>query len=78
MTDVVNKMASLIGKPWQERGYGSPYDRGSADAYYGRSFNPHWYPEGNGMGVNIMGMTPEQIEEYRLGYTEETDQKDWG
>lgn len=67
-----------MSKPWQERGHGSPYDRGSADAYYGRSYNPHWYPEGNKVGISIGGMTPEQIEEYRLGYTEETDRKDWG
>ena len=23
--------------------HGSPQDRGSADAYYGRGFNPHYY-----------------------------------
>ncbi len=78
MSNILNE--DVDGKPWQERGYGSPHDRGSADAYYGRSFNPHWYPMGsyNGMGVSMTGMTPEQIEDYRLGYTEETDQKDWG
>lgn len=68
-----------MSKPWQERGYGSPYDRGSADAYYGRDYNPHWFAEGNfKVCVSIKDMTPEQIEEYRLGYTEETDRKDWG
>lgn len=69
---------TLVLKPWQERGYGSPYDRGSADAYYGRAFNPHWYPEGMGKMTSVEDMTPEQIEDYRLGFTEETDQKDWG
>ena len=79
MTNIVDEAQD--GRPWWHRGYGSPYDRGSADAYYGRSYNPHWYPIGvynKGLGVNIMGMTPEQIEDYRAGYTEETDQKDWG
>lgn len=79
MVNIVNETQD--GKPWYERGHGSPYDRGSADAYYGRTYNPHWYPlhaDNKGLGINIMGMTPEQIEDYRLGYTEETDQKDWG
>ena len=26
--------------------HGSPKDRGSADRYYGRPFEPHWYPQG--------------------------------
>lgn len=69
---------TLMLKPWQERGYGSPYDRGSADAYYGRAFNPHWYPQGNGERTKAEDMTPEQVEDYRLGYTEEDDRKDWG
>lgn len=28
--------------------HGSPQDRGSADAYYSRRFDPHWWPEGTG------------------------------
>ena len=26
-----------------DRNHGSPYDRGSADAYYGRPIKPHYY-----------------------------------
>jgi len=26
-----------------DRGHGSPYDRGSADSYYQRSFRPHYF-----------------------------------
>ena len=33
--------------------HGSPEDRGSADRYYRRSFNPHWYPYGTGNGEKI-------------------------
>ena len=70
-------MTILLNRPWQERGYGSPYDRGSADAYYGRDYNPHFYIDGKDF-VSSSNMTLAQIEDYRLGYTEETDQKDWG
>ena len=60
--------------------HGSPQDRGSADRYYGRPANPHWWPEGTGKGVRIemADMTPEQIAEYDYGYDNELDQKDWG
>ena len=72
MSDILNST-----KSWQDRGYGSPYDRGSADAYYGRNYNPHFYIDGM-YRVPSSDMTMAQIEDYRLGYTEETDQKDWG
>jgi hypothetical protein len=42
--------------------------------------SPHWYPDGTGKGIRIVeaDMTPEEIEEYREGYENETDRKDWG
>lgn len=60
--------------------HGSPQDRGSADRYYGRPANPHWWPEGTGKGIRIErdDMTPEQIAEYDYGYDNELDRKDWG
>ena len=60
--------------------HGSPMDRGSADAYYGRPYEPHWYPEGTGHGKRITEaeMTPDEIEAYRYGYMNEEDRKDWG
>jgi len=59
---------------------GSPQDRGSADRYYGRSFHPHWYPNGTGKGTKITEelMSDEQIAEYKFGYDNEEDRKDWG
>ena len=33
--------------------HGSPQDRGSADRYYGRPYNPHWYPSGTHKGKRI-------------------------
>lgn len=62
------------------REHGSPCDRGSADAYYHRPKNPHYWPEGtyNGTKVEAKDMTPEEIEAYNYGYDNETDRKDWG
>lgn len=59
--------------------HGSPQDRGSADRYYGRRFDPHWWPNGTGKGIRVEmeDMTPEQIDEYEYGFDNEEDQKDW-
>ena len=62
--------------------HGSPRDRGSADRYYGRSFDPHYYPYGTGKGVPMGGrvhqvfMTEQQIAEYKDGWDNEEDRKD--
>ena len=51
--------------------HGSPYDRGSADRYYGRAFNPHHRLNGD----EVTELTPEQIAEYRKGWNDEADVK---
>lgn len=60
--------------------HGGPLDRGSADRYYGRPFDPHYWPEGTYKGIRVeeADMTVDQIEEYRYGYNNENDRKDWG
>lgn len=58
--------------------HGSLYDRGSADSYYRRPKNPHWYPEGTGHGTKVTDLTEEEIIEYNLGFDENDDFKDWG
>lgn len=59
--------------------HGSPYDRGSADAYYGRKKDPHWWPEGtyHGKRVSCLDMTASQIEAYLAGYDQEDDRKEY-
>ena len=59
--------------------HGSPQDRGSADRYYGRMYDPHWYPQGTGNGVRITRaeMTKEQIAEYDYGWDNEENRKVW-
>ncbi len=57
--------------------HGSLYDRGSADSYYRRPKNPHWWPEGTGHGTKVTELTEEELKEYNLGYDENTDFKEW-
>lgn len=59
--------------------HGSLYDRGSADSYYNRPPDPHWYPNGtyNPPRIEIIDLSKEQIAEYMKGYNENTDKKQW-
>jgi hypothetical protein len=75
-------MVEFNGVKYDDR-HGGPFDRGSADSYYGRGFNPHYFvgatystPE-----VKQADMTPEEIAAYAAGYEyneELGDKKDWG
>ena len=58
---------------------GSPKDRGSADRYYGRRYEPHYYPSGTGKGIRIIEvlMTKEQVTAYKDGWDNEEDRKEW-
>ncbi len=60
-------------KELKER-HGGPYDRGSADRYYNRSFSPHYFTGDtyNSDKIEKKNMTDVQIKEYREGY-----QVDW-
>jgi len=50
--------------------HGGPYDRGGADSYYGRPFDPHYWPEGTYVGerVEMADMSAKEIVEYTKGY----------
>lgn len=59
--------------------HGGPHDRGSADAYYGRPYNPHYY-KGATYSTELVEqaqMTAEEIAAYSHGYHNETDRKIW-
>ena len=59
--------------------HGTPYDRGRADSYYGRSYNPHKLVPNEHGGHNRQKLTdPSEVEAYSKGYRENTDAKDWG
>lgn len=50
--------------------HGSPFDRGSADSWYSRGIDPHFYPNGTGnlprIGQGLMSTA--DIEAYHAGY----------
>ena len=50
--------------------HGGPYDRGSADRYYNRPFNPHYFTGDtyNSSKVEQKDMTDTQVKDYRDGY----------
>ena len=62
---------------------GGPYDRGRADYWYHRAYDPHYFKGATHQSelVELANMTPEEIAEYTAGYRDgEADgtQKDWG
>ena len=59
--------------------HGSPQDRGSADAYYGRGYNPHYYVGATNLSERVEqdNMTVGEIEAYKYGYDNEDDRKVW-
>jgi hypothetical protein len=59
--------------------HGSPYDRGSADSYYGRSFDPHYWPQGtyNGSRAEMAQMTAAEITAYTAGYRDNEESGDF-
>tara|TARA_B100000427_G_scaffold299292_1_gene280871 strand:+ start:447 stop:695 length:249 start_codon:yes stop_codon:yes gene_type:complete len=54
------------------KAHGSPYDRGTADSWYSRPAEPHWYPMGsyNGDPIEAAEMSEFEIFCYRLGFSE--------
>ena len=66
-----------------DKRHGGPYDRGSADSYYGRGYNPHYFVGDTYQSemVEMADMTAEEITAYTKGYNDnEADGnfKDWG
>ena len=57
------------GKLYDQR-HGGPFDRGAADSYYGRGYNPHCYEGATAMSPRIErdSMTKEDIQAYTAGY----------
>ena len=62
--------------------HGGPYDRGGADFWYNRGYEPHYYEGGTYTSPRVEkdDMTGEELAAYRAGYEEAAqagDQKDW-
>jgi hypothetical protein len=63
--------------------HGGPFDRGSADSYYGRLFNPHCYVGATSLSTRVdeADMSAADIEAYTVGYEwneQYGDKKDYG
>ena len=50
--------------------HGGPFDRGTADAHYERSYNPHFFTGDTHSSplVELQEMTAEEITAYTAGY----------
>lgn len=62
--------------------HGGPFDRGSADNYYGRAFEPHYFLGDSYASEKITRgqMTQDQLEAYWAGWEYNAklgDRKDW-
>ena len=64
-----------------DREHGSPYDRGSADSYYRRGRNPHYYKGATARSDLVVELTAEELAEYHQGFDDNEASgnfKDWG
>lgn len=60
--------------------HGGPYDRGGADSYYGRAYQPHYYKGGTGTSERIEMLTAEELEAYNAGWEDNEasgEKKNW-
>jgi hypothetical protein len=59
--------------------HGGPWDRGSADKYYGRNPNPHFYIDATHQSPRVekAEMTPEEIAAYMEGYNYQVETKEY-
>jgi hypothetical protein len=79
LTEKDDVVRALRG-PQFNRDHGSLYDRGSADSYYGRIPDPHYWTGGTGNGQKVTDLNSAEIAEYMAGYADNErsgDKKDW-
>jgi hypothetical protein len=60
-----------------DKRHGGPYDRGAADQYYCRPYDPHYFVGATYASPRIEAkdMTEQEIAEYKAGWEEEEDRK---
>ena len=76
-------MLTLQTRDTYDTRHGGAFDRGSADSYYHRPRQPHFYVEGTGSSDRIEQdqMTRSEVQAYLAGYQYNEqfgDKKDWG
>jgi hypothetical protein len=78
MLDTVTQY-TVHGKTYEQT-HGNAFDRGSADSYYGRPRQPHYYPKGTYKGDPVTALTNDELEAYHAGYDYNEqlgDKKSW-
>lgn len=63
----MNAYGEFNGKKYDSR-HGGAFDRGSADSWYDRGRNPHYFVGDTHMSPRVTELTPEEIEAYHAGY----------
>lgn len=81
LIDYTQEPQEFEGQLYDQR-HGGPFDRGAADSYYNRPFDPHFYPGDTYKGPRIPmeAMTAEEIVAYTAGYNYNEkfgDKKQW-
>ena len=64
-------LAELTQHGYYDERHGGPYDRGTADSYYGRDYNPHYFVGDtyNSPKIELAQMSAQEIVAYTAGYT---------
>ena len=73
-------MITLQTRENYDQRHGGAFDRGSADSWYDRGRNPHYYVGGTGTSDRVEDLTPEEVEAYNAGYDyneQYGDKKSW-
>lgn len=79
---MIKEATEFNGVEYDSR-HGGPFDRGSADSYYGRGVDPHYWPFGTYKGTRVekADMTDVEVAAYMAGYQyneQSGSKKDWG
>lgn len=84
MPETFEHKGKIYDVTWKSKDtrHGGPFDRGSADSYYGRRWDPHFYIGGTGTSdrVSHEQMTQDEIDAYDAGFEfneEFGDKKEW-
>ena len=80
LTEIQKVEQALQGPQFDRTLHGGLFDRGSADSYYSRPRDPHWYPEGSYHGTKVTELNDIEIQAYNAGYDHNErfgDKKSW-
>ena len=77
---MIKEQNTIFG--YYDQRHGGPYDRGTADSYYGREYSPHYFVGDTYTTprINLAQMTAQEIVAYTAGYRNNEangDKKEW-